>query len=333
MVSSSGKLATAAASHDIAARLAGLTGWDVGARGGVVEGWRGALPLLEVVAFDADADADAGSDDDVTWCPIGLAETSGTYDLHLLRRRSGSSLLPPNQALLGAFNTQDYCGYDGVAPINCLSPQDAISERGLAAPQLMKLDTQGTEISILSGFTEAQLAQIVAVELEVEFVELYEDQPLFCDVNSFMVDRGFTLFDLRTHRAYRSDGVQPDAYLRRLGRTKGSRHQNAQLVAGDAIYFRIPDAGAAVDPIEVCRLVFSLCMYTFFEAALWASETFTDDDDLSGSLAAMVNSAAGRPTIRERFGGRRVVGALINRLRLPVFDHKVFYGRRSWPDQ
>jgi len=41
------------------------------------------------------------------------------------------------------------------------------------------------------------LNNVVGIEVEVEFSELYEKQPLFNDVDNFIRDKGFELFDLR----------------------------------------------------------------------------------------------------------------------------------------
>lgn len=331
-MTTAGKLANAAQESGLADFVGKLVGWDVGARGGVVDGWKGALPLLEVVAFDADADAARGKGD-VTWCPVGLAESSGSYDLYLLRRRSGSSLIEPNHSVLSQFNTDDYCALDDVVSIDCLSPADAIAQKSLTAPHVIKLDTQGTEISILAGFTEQQLAGVLAVEIEVEFVEFYKGQPLFAEVHSYMLDQGFTLFDIRTHRAFRANEDHTDGYLRQLGRTRGSNRMNAQLVAGDAVYFRMPVVGEAIEADHVGRLVLLLCMYQAFESAMWVAENFAKTDEVKESLQATIRGAVGRATIRERIGGLRVVRALTARLHLPFFDQRVFYTRRAWPNQ
>ena len=59
----------------------------------------------------------------------------------------------------------------------------------------MKLDTQGSELDILRGATEA-LRTCAIIDIEVEFNPIYEDQPLFCDVDRLMRDNGFVLWRL-----------------------------------------------------------------------------------------------------------------------------------------
>ena len=96
-------------------------------------------------------------------------------------------------------------------------------------PDFVKLDTQGTELYILKGMQHTLTRSIFGVEVEVEFIEMYLDQPLFNKVDSFMRERGFHLFDLKKYYWQRKCGIGFD------GNHKG------QLVHGDALYFRNTD--------------------------------------------------------------------------------------------
>ena len=64
---------------------------------------------------------------------------------------------------------------------------------------VMKLDLQGAELMALRGAARL-LEHARAVFLEVSFVPLYKDAPLFDEVDRFMTDRGF-----RRHGVYPSD--------------------------------------------------------------------------------------------------------------------------------
>ena len=54
----------------------------------------------------------------------------------------------------------------------------------------IKLDIQGAELMALENAKSA-LATVGVVQCEVEFVELYQDQPLFADVDKFLRSQGF----------------------------------------------------------------------------------------------------------------------------------------------
>ena len=52
------------------------------------------------------------------------------------------------------------------------------------------MDIQGSELNVLENAVNV-LKTSVLVQVEVEFVELYEGQPLFSDVDSFLRSQGF----------------------------------------------------------------------------------------------------------------------------------------------
>jgi hypothetical protein len=64
------------------------------------------------------------------------------------------------------------------------------------------------------------------VQAEVEFSHLYKNQPLFADVDIYLREQGFTLFDLN------------NAYRLRSGSPIRSTVRAGQLLWGDAFYFR-----------------------------------------------------------------------------------------------
>lgn len=65
---------------------------------------------------------------------------------------------------------------------------DSIAE--IEAADLIKIDVQGAELMI---FENAQriLPNTLVIQTEVEFVELYKNQPLFADVDRFLRSQGF----------------------------------------------------------------------------------------------------------------------------------------------
>jgi len=90
-------------------------------------------------------------------------------------------------------------------------------------PDVIKVDTQGTELDVLRGGGEL-LNSVLAVELEVEFVPQYIGQSLFSDVDIFMRQQGFMLRGLRrTNWRTKGDHVHP---------------HGGQIVHGDVLYLK-----------------------------------------------------------------------------------------------
>ena len=205
---------------------------------------------------------------------MALAGTTGRRKFYVLNRATGSSLFPPNDPVILEYSGRSYAGVRRVIDVDCMSLADFLAEHQRPVPVLMKLDTQGTELEILSSLSAAQLESLTVVELEVEFLELYKGQPTFGDVHAFMQGQGFRLLDLRTHRSYRNAEGQPYHYLRKyLNTSAGSSALSAELVAGDALYIR--ESRVQEPAASVAELATTLCLlrlYGFYDLAFWLVE-------------------------------------------------------------
>jgi FkbM family methyltransferase len=315
---------------------------DVGAAGGVAPHWRDYLPVLDVDCFEPDARECAlrqrDSPPNVHWYPIALAGTTGRRDFYVLNRATGSSLYPPNDEVILEYSGRAYAGVRRVVQVDCMSLADFLTEYQRPMPSLMKLDTQGTELEILSSLTPGQLEGLLCIELEVEFLELYKGQPTFGDVHAFMQRNGFRLLDLRTHRSYRNANDESYHYLRKYLQTgAGSAALSAELVAGDALYVResfLRNPPAAMDTLV--SFLFLLRVYGFYDLAFWLVERAERERAISPSeapaLARDIAKGAPRPGLSQRAD---FAGALTRRLLWATGhdDHEVFWTRRKWPNQ
>lgn len=98
------------------------------------------------------------------------------------------SLFLPNRPLLDLFS-------DVGAVTQLVAVEDVQTVRlddnpDIADVDFLKLDVQGSELAILRG-AETALAAAVVVQTEVCFVELYQGQPLFADLDAHLRSRGF----------------------------------------------------------------------------------------------------------------------------------------------
>ncbi len=86
----------------------------------------------------------------------------------------------------------------GTARVEVTTLDDVLTRHAVGALGCLKLDTQGTELAILKG-AEKALRPALGVEVEVEFLSIYERQPLFGDVDEFLRAQGFELYDLNRY--------------------------------------------------------------------------------------------------------------------------------------
>jgi FkbM family methyltransferase len=203
---------------------------DVGARGGLKADWAPARRHLRTVGFEPDPKEharlvqglkNASSRDRVL--DVALHESSGSVRLHLTKNRALSSLYEPNHEFLKAFPEADRFAVEAIAEMRAEALDTVISSYGIEPPDFMKVDTQGSELSILRGGVRAISSHVMGVEVEVEFSPIYKGQPLFPEVDAFLRSHGLQLFDLR-----------PCYWKRTVGTEVGGPY--GQIVWADALY-------------------------------------------------------------------------------------------------
>lgn len=95
-----------------------------------------------------------------------------------------------------AYTEQEGPSVDGAPRTVPAATLDALVEaKHLRGPFLLKLDTQGAELDVLSG-AQRVLADTDYLLTEVSFFECLKGAPLFPDVVEFLRSRGFEVYDV-----------------------------------------------------------------------------------------------------------------------------------------
>ncbi|MCZ7658309.1 MAG: FkbM family methyltransferase [Xanthobacteraceae bacterium] len=109
--------------------------------------------------------------------------------LYLAAEESGmTSLLKPDATALKFFNGFEEFGR--VHRTETVKTKRLDDVAGLPAIDFLKMDIQGSELSVLKNGRRT-LKDCVAIQLEVSWVCLYEDQPSFGDIDVWMRQNGF----------------------------------------------------------------------------------------------------------------------------------------------
>ena len=167
-------------------------------------------PLLEnpdsvLIGFDADPSAMAAlrspQDPRRTFLPLAVGD--GTRrPLHFCAAKDMTSLLKPNPNVLNLFH-----GFPTWAQVVATESVQTVRLDDLAeivGLTFLSMDIQGAELLALQH-AENRLREALVLHLEVEFLQLYIDQPLFSDVEQFLRHRGYLFhrFSEPTSRAIR----------------------------------------------------------------------------------------------------------------------------------
>jgi FkbM family methyltransferase len=204
---------------------------DIGARGGPPSHWLKLGQQMNYLCFEPDpAEAEAlrlvfsrtpNFRGVVSECALGA--TSGSATLYLTHYRDCSSLLEPNKELLSFFANSNLFQIERELAIEIVTLDSQLNRYALRS-DFIKIDVQGYELEVLKGGEQA-VSNSIGCELEVSFIEIYKNQPLFADVDQWMRARGFFLADLE--RIWWRRATAPPEI-----------HQRGSLAYGNAIYLK-----------------------------------------------------------------------------------------------
>jgi FkbM family methyltransferase len=290
---------------------------DVGARGGPRPNWRPAARHLRYIGFEPDRDefarlvAGGAITPEHRILNIALHNRPGPVRLHVARSGGLSSIFEPNREFIDKFPDAGRFDIVDVRTIEADRLDHQLTLHGIDGIDFIKADTQGSEILVLEGASEALRACVIGVEVEVGFSEFYIDQPLFGDVDRFMRNAGFSLFDIR-----------PCYWKRAIGQAEGG--PRGQLIWGDALYFKSP-AGLAETArafegtrrtATVLKAISVALLYGYADYALELTHdhTLPLEPDERARIDRHVRGAAARRNSMPEFPGRRGLAGAIHRL-------------------
>lgn len=110
--------------------------------------------------------------------------------VHLTNHPMCTSLYRPNEPWLECFHNMEVSYLRETTEVQTVSLDDFASDSGIDRIDFVKIDIQGAELDAFQGGVRS-LGDCLAIVTEVEFLELYENQPLFADVDRELRDQGF----------------------------------------------------------------------------------------------------------------------------------------------
>jgi FkbM family methyltransferase len=171
----------------------------------------------------------------------------GPAKFHATNRAWTGSLYPPNRTLLEAFNgMHEETTLVGVHDVSTVRLDD-VGE--IADADFLKVDVQGADLDVLRG-AERTLDHLLALQVEVEFVPLYQGVPLFAEIDIHMRGRGFWF---HTFRDLGSRSFKPLS-----NGASGIDEGFNQRLWADAVYIRNPLELAALSDAKLAKLAILL---------------------------------------------------------------------------
>jgi FkbM family methyltransferase len=155
--------------------------------------------------------------------PFALSDKAEQIVLNVLKKPSHSSVLIPNNDFTNLFPKRHPDGFE----INFQANVEGIDLDTLEfeAKDFMKIDVQGYELKVLKG-SETSLRDILGLEIEIGFSELYKNQCSFGEIKDYMSENAFEFIDFTSLTRWERDA---------------SKNTLGLCVGGDALFLRTPE--------------------------------------------------------------------------------------------
>ena len=174
---------------------------DVGAnRGQTAIKLSALLPEWKIYAFEPFPDAfiklekAVSSLSNVVPLNIAISNKTGTADFHVNSSNVTNSLLPATSTGISYFPEQ--LDLQRIIQVFTKTLDDWSKEANIHDIQILKMDVQGSELLVLEGATELLMNSVQFVFSEVQFLPIYQDSATFGKLEAFLIERGFSLYQL-----------------------------------------------------------------------------------------------------------------------------------------
>ena len=154
-----------------------------------------------------------------------------------------TSLFKPNEKVLNFFNSFSYFGE--ISEIKKIKTTKLNDIEKLPLIDFAKLDIQGSELTVLKN-GNLKLAKCLAIQVEVSFVCLYENQPTFGEVDLWMRESGYTPHRFIDIKRW---SISPTIF------NDNPRVPGNQLLESDIIYIKDPFKTELLDNEQLKKLI------------------------------------------------------------------------------
>ncbi len=152
------------------------------------------FPDSKVIAFEVDPELcktlNMKAPEGMHFYPLAIGKTEEERIFYETNAPMCSSLYKPNEPLIDLFQNLHVAKLKQTSIVKTTSLDHVIASNRIGQVDFIKTDVQGAELDVFQG-AEYILNDIVMIVSEVEFAPIYENQPLFADISSFLRKKGF----------------------------------------------------------------------------------------------------------------------------------------------
>ena len=151
------------------------------------------FPHSKIIGFEIDKKVCDKMNSEVSerikYYPHALGKANEKKKLYNTQNPMCTSLYKPNEKLISLYNNLHFAYLKNETEVETITLDSFVNKYSLEQLDFIKIDTQGSELDILNGGKNL-LKNVLKIVCEVEFIPIYENQPLFGDVNKFLSEHG-----------------------------------------------------------------------------------------------------------------------------------------------
>ena len=166
-------------------------------------------------------------------------------DLNICKNPGVSSIFKPNMKFLSNFRDSDR--FKIIKKVNLEA--NFLDSLNIENVDFIKIDIQGAELKALNGSIET-LKKAIGLEIEVEFQKMYEDQPLYGEIDKFLKNAEYEFIDFILIKRWERKQI----------------NSFGQTIFADALYLRSPEfANTNFDASKMSKYILILILYNRFD--------------------------------------------------------------------
>ena len=152
------------------------------------------FPLSEIIGFEIEKkvcdELNSKASKGIKYYPHALGEKNEKRKLYITEHPMCTSLYKPIEALPKLYQNLEFMNLKKETEIETITLDTFAKQYSIEDVDFIKIDVQGAELDIFKGGKKL-LNNVLKIVCEVEFIPIYQDQPLFGDVTKFLNQNNF----------------------------------------------------------------------------------------------------------------------------------------------
>jgi FkbM family methyltransferase len=147
------------------------------------------FPSSKIIGFEIEKEVcekmNSESLKGIKYYPYALGKANEKRKLYITQHPMCCSLYKPNEAFNKLYNNLEVTNLKDEIEIDTITLDYFIDKHDIGNIDFIKIDVQGAELDIFKGASNA-LKNVLNIVCEVEFIDVYENQPLFGDICNYL---------------------------------------------------------------------------------------------------------------------------------------------------